>query len=606
MIQFDEDKQNRRVGDLLKREEEEVVQALSAKYNLEYIDLSVAPVTSDALRLIDEPIAREGKMAAFGLVDRKLKIAVRNPEEEKTVAVINSLREKGYIPTIYLTSMASLEKAWTSYKDLSFASESRAGSLDVSSEEISAIVEKAKGLPAIISILESTLAMKKSYRVSRILETVLAGALGTNASDVHIEPEEEYIRIRYRLDGVLVNVINIDKDTYGLLLSRIKLLSGLKLNVKKNSQDGRFSVHIGTDDIEIRTSVLPGAYNESVVMRLLNPKSINVPLEELGIPEKLLGILLKEIDKPNGMILTTGPTGSGKTTTLYAFLKKVHNPQIKIITIEDPIEYHLTGIVQTQVNDKGYTFLEGLRAAVRQDPDIIMVGEIRDNETADIAINSALTGHLVFSTLHTNDAAGTFPRLIDLGVNPKILPSALTVALAQRLVRRLCSFCKKEVIVEGEAKEIVDRIIGSIFDKTQVPAQATPPAGVNVTMWEAVGCDHCNNTGYKGRMGIYEGILVNDPAIQKAIDYGSSDREIATAAVHQGILDMKQDGIVKVLKGITSMDELRRVIDLDQMAFITEKEEIVAPASPEEVSALQTPDSTLAPEGDIITPTEIK
>jgi type IV pilus assembly protein PilB len=573
MIQFEEDKQNRRVSDLLKREEEQVIQVLSAKYSLEYVDLSVAPITTDALRLIDEPAAREAKIAAFGIVDKKLKIAVRNPEDEKAIAIVNALREKGYIPTLYVTSSASLEKAWNSYKDLSFASESRAGSLDVSSDEISAIVEKAKGLPTIISILENTLAMKKSYRVSRILETILAGALATNASDVHIEPEEEYIRLRYRLDGVLVNVVNFDKSTYALLLSRIKLLSGLKLNVKKNSQDGRFSVHIGTDDIEIRTSVLPGAYNESIVMRLLNPKSISVSLEDLGIPEKLLGILLKEIDKPNGMILTTGPTGSGKTTTLYAFLKKVHNPQIKIITIEDPIEYHLPGIVQTQVNDKGYTFLEGLRAAVRQDPDIIMVGEIRDNETADIAVNSALTGHLVFSTLHTNDAAGTFPRLIDLGVNPKILPSALTVALAQRLVRRLCPYCKKEAIVEGEAKEIVARVISSIFDKTQVPPEASPKDGAHVTMWEGVGCDRCNNTGYKGRMGIYEGILVNDPAIQKAVDYGSSDREIATAAIPQGILDMKQDGIIKVLKGITSLDELRRVIDLDQQPFISAAED---------------------------------
>lgn len=571
MIQFEEDKQNRRVNDLLKREEEQVVQILSAKHGLEYIDLSVAPVTGDALRLIEEPTARQAKMAAFSLTDRKVKIAVRNPEDEQTIAVINSLREKAYTPTIYVTSTVSLEKAWTGYKDLSFASESRAGSLDVSSEEIAAIVEKAKSLPTIISILENTLSMKKSYRVSRILETVLAGALGTNASDIHIEPEEEYIRIRYRLDGVLVNVTNIDKDTYSLLLSRIKLLSGLKLNVKKNSQDGRFSVHIGTDDIEIRTSVLPGAYNESIVMRLLNPKSISVSLEELGIPSKLLGILLKEIDKPNGMILTTGPTGSGKTTTLYAFLKKVHNPQIKIITIEDPIEYHLPGIVQTQVNDKGYTFLEGLRAAVRQDPDIIMVGEIRDNETAEIAVNSALTGHLVFSTLHTNDAAGTFPRLIDLGVNPKILPSALTVALAQRLVRRLCPYCKKELVLEGEAKEILERVLKSIYDKSQLPEEAIN--GTPEKIWQAAGCDRCNNTGYKGRMGIYEGILVNDPAIQKAVDYGSSDREIAAAAVPQGILDMKQDGIIKVIKGITSMDELRRVIDLDQPTFINEKME---------------------------------
>src|SRR3989344_1030279 len=411
MIQFDEDKQNRKIGDLLKQEEEELVQFLSAKYGIEYVDLTVVSISADALRLIDEKNAREMKMAGYALADKRLKIAVRNPEDQKIQETLLDIKKKGYEITLAISSTASLEKAWSMYKDLSFAYETKAGSLEISSEEIATIIEKAKGLPAIVSILENTLAMKKSYRVSRILETILAGAMAVEASDIHIEPEEDYIRLRYRLDGVLVNVLNFDHDTYNLLLSRIKLLSGLKINIKKDAQDGRFSVHIGKDNIEIRTSVLPGAYDESIVMRLLNPKTISISMEELGIPKKLLSILEKEITKPNGMLLTTGPTGSGKTTTLYAFLKKVHNPGVKIITIEDPIEYHLPGIVQTQVNDKGYTFLEGLRSALRQDPDIIMVGEIRDGETAAIAINSSLTGHLVFSTLHTNSAAGSFPRL---------------------------------------------------------------------------------------------------------------------------------------------------------------------------------------------------
>jgi type IV pilus assembly protein PilB len=547
MIQFDEDKQNRKVGDLLHKEEEELVQFLATKYGIEYVDLSVNAINSDALRLITEPTAREGKAAAFDIKDKKIKVAIREPEAEKTVALINDLKTKGYIPTLYMTSTESLEKAWSNYKDLSFATETEAGSLSVSSSEISDIVAKAKSLADIIAILKDTLGQKKSFRVSRILETILAGALATNASDIHIEPEETFIHVRYRLDGVLVNIIDFDKETYDLVLARIKLLSGLKLNVKKNSQDGRFSVTIGEDDIEIRTSVLPGAYDESIVMRLLNPKSISVPLEDLGIPEKLLKILLKEIDRPNGMILTTGPTGSGKTTTLYAFLKKVRDPSIKIITIEDPIEYHLPGIVQTQVNDKGYTFLEGLRAAVRQDPDIIMVGEIRDNETAAIAI-------------HTNDAAGTFPRLVDLGVNPGVISSAITIALAQRLVRKLCPFCKKEVSLEGENKKDVDTILASIFDKTEIPEQAGK-------VWQAVGCDKCNKTGYKGRIGIYEGILVGDPAVTSVVEMSSNDRQIAEAAVPQGILTMKQDGIIKVLQGMTSIEELRRVIDVDQMVY---------------------------------------
>ncbi len=555
MIKFDEDKQKRKLGDLLKREEEELVQFLSAKYNMEYIDLSVTSINTDALRLIDEPTARKNKIVAFSIVDKKLKIAMRLPDDTAGQEIISDLKTKGYEVTPHICSTASLEKAWNSYKDLSFAYENKAGSLEIASDEIGAIIEKADDLPAIIKILENTLSMKKSYRVSRILETIIAGALSTEASDVHIEPEEAYIRLRYRLDGVLVDVIKFDLDTYNLLLSRIKLLSGLKLNIKKDGQDGRFSVHVKDMEIEIRTSILPGAYNESIVMRILNPKSIGVPMEELGIPAKLLALIEREITKPNGMVLTTGPTGSGKTTTLYAFLKKVHNPTIKIITIEDPIEYHLQGMVQTQVNDKGYTFLDGLRSALRQDPDIIMIGEIRDSETAGIAINSALTGHLVFSTLHTNSSAGAFPRLVDLGINSKIMGSAINIVLAQRLVRKLCISCKKPVDIEEKIKSEIDAVLETIFDKSEIPPM---PEKIFI----AGGCEKCNQTGYKGRIGIYEGMKLNTE-LNTIIDSNPSEEEIERASAPQGILTLKQDGIIKILKGITSIDELERVIAIE-------------------------------------------
>lgn len=555
MIHFDEDKQKRKITDLLKTEEEELVQILSAKYNIEYVDLSLTSINTDALRLIDESKARAALIVAYSLVNKKVKIAVRNPESPKIEEILADIKAKGFEPILTICSKASLEKAWAMYKDLSFAYETKAGSLDISSEQIASIVDKARDLNSIIAILSDTLLLKKSYRVSRILETILAGALATDASDVHIEPEEAYIRLRYRLDGVLVNVLNFDLETYNLLLSRIKLLSGLKLNIKKDAQDGRFSVHVGNSDIEIRTSVLPGAYNESIVMRLLNPKTISIPMEDLGIPSKLMAILEKEIRKPNGMVLTTGPTGSGKTTTLYAFLKKVHSPDVKIITIEDPIEYHLPGIVQTQVNDKGYTFLGGLRSSLRQDPDIIMIGEIRDGETAQIAINSSLTGHLVFSTLHTNSAAGSFPRLIDLGVNPKIMSSAINIALAQRLLRCLCKFCKKEVPLEGETRKKIEEIVATIVDKNEAPK-------VPANIFDAVGCEKCNNTGYKGRIGIYEGMKLTDD-VNKTIEYNSSEEEIAKAAASQGILTMTQDGIIKIIKGITTLSELERVISIE-------------------------------------------
>jgi type IV pilus assembly protein PilB len=553
-VQFDEDKQKRKIDDLLHREEEDLVQILSSKYGVNYVNLLAISINTDALRLIEEKTARERLMAAYAISDKKLKIAARNPDDEKTLEVVKGLEEKGYIIEINIASTQSLEKAWKMYNDLSFAYESRAGSLEISNEEVATIIEQAKNLPAIVDILNSSVSGKKAYRVSRILETLVAGALSIDASDIHMEPEETYVELRYRLDGVLTEVTKLDTETYNLLLSRIKLISGMKLNIKKDSQDGRFSIRLPSGEVEVRVSILPGAYNESVVMRILNPKSINVPLEDLGINEKLLNILKREMDRPDGMILTTGPTGSGKTTTLYAFLKRVQTPGIKIVTIEDPIEYHLPGIVQTQTNEKGYNFAEGLRATVRQDPDIIMIGEIRDNETASIAINSALTGHLVFSTLHTNDAAGTFPRLIDLGINSKVITSALRIAMAQRLVRKLCQFCKKEVMAEGETKNKIDQTLSEIEDKNYIPANTTK-------IYTPVGCDKCNQIGYKGRTGIYEAILTDDK-IENAVELNPSEREIWQAAKGQGILTMKQDGILKILQGMTSMEELERVISL--------------------------------------------
>ncbi len=553
-VQFDEDKQKRKLDELLHREEEDLVQILSTKYGVNYINLLAISINTDALRLIDEKIARERLMAAYALVDKKIKIAARNPNDTKTLEVIKDLNDKGYTTELGIASTQSLEKAWKMYNDLSFAYESRAGSLEISSEEVATIIEKAKSLPMIVDILNSTISEKKTYRISRILETLVAGALSIDASDIHMEPEETYVELRYRLDGVLTEVIKLDPETYNLLLSRVKLISGMKLNIKKDSQDGRFSIRLPAGEVEVRVSILPGAYNESVVMRILNPKSISVPLEDLGINEKLLNILKREMDRPDGMILTTGPTGSGKTTTLYAFLKRVQTPGIKIVTIEDPIEYHLPGIVQTQTNEKGYSFAEGLRATVRQDPDIIMIGEIRDNETASIAINSALTGHLVFSTLHTNDAAGTFPRLIDLGINSKVITSALRIAMAQRLVRKLCQFCKKEIPVEGETKKKIDQILSEIEDKNYIPASTDK-------IYSPVGCEKCNQIGYKGRTGIYEAILTDDK-IENAVELNPSEREIWQAAKGQGILTMKQDGVLKILQGMTSMEELERVISL--------------------------------------------
>lgn len=554
-ISFDEEKQDKKLGEFRKKEEEDLAQIVAHRNGLEYANLTLIPINMDALRLIPEKEAREAKVATTSLVGKKVKLAVTSPTNEKIPELVDGLTRKGFEVTIIVVSTASLEKAWARYSDLSFSTESKAGAFDISSHDLSTFIEQVKTIEDVQKIIGEIIKLKKGLRISKILEIVLSGALSIKASDIHIEPEEKYVRLRYRLDGVLTNIVDFDLETYNLLLSRIKLLSGLKLNVKSEAQDGRFSIKISEGDIEIRTSILPGAYSESIVLRILNPKSIQVPLEELGIPQKLLSVILKQITRPNGMILTTGPTGSGKTTTLYAFLKKIHSPDVKIITIEDPIEYHLPGIVQTQVeSEKNYTFSEGLRSTLRQDPDVIMIGEIRDNETAQIAVNSSLTGHLVFSTLHTNSAAGSFPRLIDLGVNPRIISSAINITLAQRLVRKLCPHCKQKVEMTAEEKTKIDSILNSITDKNEIPAE-------RASRFKPVGCEKCHMTGYIGRIGIYEGILT-DENINKAIEYSTSEADIQKAASTQGILTMSQDGIIKVLSGTTSLEELERVIDL--------------------------------------------
>lgn len=556
-VSFDEERQDKKLEEWKKREEEDVAQIVAARHELEYADLAPVPINMDALRLVTEAEARDAKLAPFSLVGKRVKIGVISPQNEKTIQALDKIRAKGFEIILVVVSVSSLEKVWSRYADLSFSTETKAGALDISTEDIKTFIEKIKSIDDVKASVSEIVKLKKGFRISKILEIVLSGAMATKASDIHIEPEEEYVRLRYRLDGVLTDILAFDLETFNLLLSRVKLLSGLKLNVKSEAQDGRFSVKIGQDDIEIRTSVLPGAYNESVVLRLLNPKSIQVPLESLGIPKKLLAVIMREITKPNGMLLTTGPTGSGKTTTLYAFLRKIHTPDVKIITIEDPIEYHLPGIVQTQVNpDKGYTFDLGLRSALRQDPDVIMVGEIRDSETAQTAVNSALTGHLVFSTLHTNSAAGSFPRLIDLGVNPRTISSAINIALAQRLVRVLCPVCKKEAPLEDGDKARVDKVLATIVDRSEVPAKTD-------AHFRPVGCPACNGTGYKGRVGLYEGILI-DEAINKAIEYSTATADIEKAALPQGILTMLQDGILKVLAGLTSLEELERVISIEE------------------------------------------
>jgi len=417
-------------------------------------------------------------------------------------------------------------------------------------KQIRSLIKHIKNFPKVI---EENLKENITY----LLEIILVGAINLDSSDIHLEPEETQVKMRLRIDGILHDIFFFQPQIYQRLLSRIKLLSGIKLNITDRAQDGRFTVLSGEEEIEIRTSTLPSEYGETVVMRILNPKNL-IEIEELGIRKDMLDTFKREIQKPNGMIIVTGPTGSGKTTTLYAILKRIQRPEIKIITIEDPIEYHLEGISQTQVNPKkGYDFATGLRAIVRQDPDVILVGEIRDFETAKIALQAALTGHLVLTTLHTNDAAGTVARLQALGEKPVNIAPAINLAIAQRLVRKVCKKCVKfKKISTEELKELKEGL--KSLPKEVKAKIKIPPLNKSLKIAVPQGCKDCNFTGYKGRIGIFEFFLV-DEEMENFILKSPSISALRRKAREKGMVTMKEDGLLKVVFGQTTLEEVERV-----------------------------------------------
>ncbi len=563
MPQDFDDKIDRKVDEFKLQEEEALASVLaSSRYNIPYVDLSATTIQNEALRLITEADARRIQVAPFRVFGKEAHVAVLSPAADETKIFLDDLARKGFEPIPYMASHASLERAWSRYAEMSYAEESRRGGLDVSSATLDELKDKIRTVGDVQRIVEEITAAHEVHATSRLLEVILAGAVSQKCSDVHIEPEEDRMRVRYRLDGVLEDVLFMDPKVYHLLNSRIKLIAGLKLTITTRAQDGRFSVFIGGEEISIRTSTVPGAYGESIVMRILDPKNIQGDLATFGIEPRLYKVIEEEIRKPHGFILVTGPTGSGKTTTLYAFLRKIYNPELKMITIEDPIEYHLAGITQTQA-EPGYGFLDGLRAALRQDPDVIMVGEIRDSDTAKTAVEAALTGHIVFSTLHTNNAAGVIPRLIDLDVNPKIMVSALSLSIAQRLVRKLCLACKTERPATPEEESLIRGILQNAAAQGKDLAAYKLAADMPIKLWTAPGCAQCNNTGFKGRIGVFEAIRT-DEAIEKIIPNNPSEREIKKAAAAQGIFTMREDGVAKILAGITSIEEVQSVVDLNE------------------------------------------
>ncbi|KND51549.1 MAG: competence protein ComGA [Parcubacteria bacterium C7867-007] len=542
---FDTDAEDAKLKSLREQEEEDLARLLSDKYGIPYTDLTLIPVNADALRVISEVDAKAAQAVAFEKNGKHLSVALRSTEPDATRLLLEQLDTQGYIVEKFLISERGLNFALTKYADLSYAEQSKEGTFTINgtdSGSLSTITE-------LKAHLDDALGAKKTAQVSHIFEGVLTSALAMKASDIHFEPEETVVRMRMRLDGQLTEVYTFDPHVYRLIESRIKILSGLKLNVVTRAQDGRFTVAVQGTDIEIRTSIIPGNYGESIVMRILDPNAINHSLNDLGIHPKLLERLATEIHRPNGMLLTTGPTGSGKTTTLYTFLQEVHTPEIKIITIEDPVEYHLPGIVQTQTDGADYTFATGLRSILRQDPDVIMVGEIRDAEVAEVAVQAALTGHFVFTTLHTNDAAGAFPRLFDLGVDPKTIPSAVSVAMAQRLIRTLNPETRTMRATTDQEKELIKHVFAPLADSSLIP-----------TSIDQVGAEGPDGTGYKGRVGVYEAIFMDDQ-LAEFLRTAPSASDIAKEAVRQGFLTMAQDGILKALAGQTTLEEVFRVID---------------------------------------------
>lgn len=538
-------------------------EALAKKFNLPYSDLKSAPIDNDALVIIDENTARSSGLAIIYKSGNKLTVALTDPDNSTTQKTLEALKTKGFIINPIVTSQSVLENILNRYKFAQSQELFEVGAIEIKEEELNKIQDEIKNIGDL---------KNKVTKISatQMLETLIAGALKIGASDIHFEPEADMTRLRYRFDGVLNDVTFLEKPSYEKLLNRIKILSKLKLNIHSSPQDGRFTIRqprrqgVGAPteaseksvDIEVRVSILPSEFGETIVMRLLDPRTIKTKLEDLGMREDLLKTVKEQLDRATGAILTTGPTGSGKTTSLYAFAQYLNSAGTKIITIEDPIEYHIKGISQTQVDTKkGYGFANGLRAIVRQDPDIILVGEIRDKETADIALQAALTGHLVFSTIHTNDSAGTIPRLIDLGIQSQIIAPAINMAMAQRLVRKLCPNCKIKDGVDPKLLEKIQKTLSPIKNRFKLPKL---DSSLKVS-FQGKGCKECNELGYKGRVGVYEAFVIGKE-MERLILKSPAISDIQELAEKEGMITMLQDAYLKLLDGITSIEEIERIL----------------------------------------------
>jgi len=531
--------------------EESDAKRRAIQIGLPYLDIvsTRVPTELKAMQKISEIEARKALLVPLHTTKTKFVVAAFDPRLPEAHAIIERLKANGLTIEVCIVSRVSLEHGWSYYKYVPEETKEIAGKVDINEENLRVILGEVKTLKD----LESHLAHFSSPFISQMLEIILAGAMALKASDIHMEPVDETGILRLRIDGILHTVFDkFSLHIYKSVITRIKLLSNLKLNITNEPQDGRFTIGLSDRDIEVRTSIIPSEYGETVVMRILDPLALKVNLEDLGWRKDDLIIVKETIDQPNGLILNTGPTGSGKTTTLYAFLKSVQTSEIKIITVEDPIEYHLGGVSQTQVNSNAnYTFASGLRSILRQDPDVILIGEIRDKETAEIALESSLTGHLVFSTLHTNDAIGAIPRFLDLGAKPNVLGPALSLIIAQRLVRVLCKSCKQELPLPENIKLGIHSFIESL------PSRVDKSLYNNPHIFSPKGCPDCGGLGYRGRISIFELFVVTD-TIRELIYKDPTEMDLFKSARTQGMVTMQEDGFLKVILGVTSIDEVER------------------------------------------------
>lgn len=531
---------------LINRDFEEKVARDHAKdFHLPYVDIAGFPVNPDILHLVSFEDAKRALLMPFFKVGKTLRIAVVNPDSKETQAVVEQLKENGFMVNKSLSSESGLLEALKFY-----ASDQYKLKTDVKNVVGEGEIRFEQELANLAS-LKDKIALLSGEEALNLLHV---SAIKAGASDIHYQPEETFCTIRFRIDGVLHSVFDLSREIYERLANQLKYKAGMKLNITSIPQDGRFRFRINERNIDVRLSSLPTEFGEAFVCRILDSGRHFESFEALGFQGQSLEVLQKVTSLAHGMVLVTGPTSSGKTTTLYVLLRQLHKPELKIITLEDPIEYHLSGITQSQINEKrGYTFATGLRSILRQDPDIVMIGEIRDLQTAEVAAQAALTGHVFLSTLHTNSAPEAIPRLLTMGVPPFMIAPALSCIIAQRLVRRICQKCKQMQPLGLEEKSFFEKLLQEIVKIA--PSQA---GSLTTSLARAKGCEDCNTTGYRGQLVISE-ILWIDDEMKLAILKNASGGEIFALARKQGMLTMREDGLLKVLAGQTTLEEIQRV-----------------------------------------------